>query len=371
MVRPAKRSISAPRVSRDEGRWAAVVARDRAADGTFFYSVATTGIYCRPSCPSRAANRSNVRFYDTCATAEAAGFRACKRCKPGEAAPDAKNAAMVIAACRAIENADTGPSLTGLAEQAGLSPFHFHRLFKTATGLTPKAYATAHRHKRVRDALPKSATVTDAIYASGFNSNGRFYASAKDVLGMTPANYKSGGSNADIMFAIGPCTLGAILVAATDKGVAAILMGDDAEELLRDLQDRFPKANLIGGDKAFDKLVARSIGLIEDPARAVDLPLDVQGTVFQHKVWAALKCIPAGTTVSYAEVAQSIGAPKSVRAVARACGANPVAVVIPCHRVVRNDGSLSGYRWGLERKRALLDREAGAGNTASKSKRRG
>jgi AraC family transcriptional regulator, regulatory protein of adaptative response / methylated-DNA-[protein]-cysteine methyltransferase len=359
MSRPAKPKQSAPGEQHNDWRWAAVMARDKEADETFYYSVATTGVYCKPSCPSRAAKRSNVHFHKTCAEAEAAGFRACKRCRPGQAPLDDRNAVMIIAACRVIESADVAPSLTALAAQAGLSRFHFHRIFKAATGLTPKAYATAHRHRSVREHLSKSARVTDAIYAAGYNSNGRFYANAKDVLGMTPANYKSGGAKSEMMFAVGPCTLGSILVAATKKGVAAILMGDDAEELLRDLQDRFPKANLIGGDKAFEKIVARSIRLVEDPTRAVELPLDVQGTVFQHKVWAALKTIPAGTTVSYADVAQNIGVPKSVRAVARACGANPVAVAIPCHRVVRNDGSLSGYRWGLDRKRALLDREAG------------
>jgi AraC family transcriptional regulator of adaptative response/methylated-DNA-[protein]-cysteine methyltransferase len=200
--------------------------------------------------------------------------------------------------------------------------------------------------------------VTDAIYESGFNTSGRFYAKADGVLGMTPGEYKMGGAKSDLMFAIGSCSLGAILVAATKKGVAAILLGDDPAELLRDVQDRFPKANFIGGDKAFEKLASRAISLVDAPERAKDLPLDIQGTAFQHKVWAALQCIPAGTTMSYADVAERIGAPKAARAVAGACGANPVAVIIPCHRVVRNDGSLSGYRWGLDRKRALLDREA-------------
>ena len=357
---PSLAKTKAPeKLSANDGRrWAAVMARDKSADGLFCYSVSTTGVYCRPSCPSRAANRENVRFHETYADAEAAGFRACKRCKPEDLSEDAKKMAIAVAACRAIESADLAPSFHELALQAGLSPFHFHRIFKAKTGLTPKAYATAHRHNRVRDNLRKSASVTDAIYASGFNSNGRFYADAGGVLGMTPENYRSGGANADMMFAISSCSLGAVLVAATLKGVAAILLGDDAAELLRDVQDRFPKANLKGGDKAFEKLAARAISLVNQPRPAADLPLDVQGTVFQHKVWAALKCIPAGTTVSYGEVARRIGAPKSVRAVASACGANPIAVIIPCHRVVRNDGCLSGYRWGLERKRKLLDREA-------------
>jgi AraC family transcriptional regulator of adaptative response/methylated-DNA-[protein]-cysteine methyltransferase len=371
MPRLAKPSNFAPPYGSEESRWAAVVARDKIADGTFYYSVATTGVYCRPSCPSRAANRKNVGFHETCAAAEAVGFRPCKRCRPRDDSVEVQHKAIAIAACRAIESAEVAPSLAELARQAGLSPFHFHRIFKAQTGVTPKAYGTAHRHNRVRDNLKTSASVTDAIYNSGFNTSSRFYAKAGAVLGMTPGDYKAGGANTDLMFAIGACSLGAILVAATKKGVAAILMGDDPAELLRDLQDRFPKENLIGGDKAFEKLAARAISIIEQPGSAIALPLDIQGTAFQHKVWAALQCIPSGTTVSYAGVAERIGAPKAVRAVAGACGANPVAVIIPCHRVVRNDGSLSGYRWGLERKRALLDREAKAGVAAPIHKRRG
>ncbi|MDP2313666.1 MAG: bifunctional DNA-binding transcriptional regulator/O6-methylguanine-DNA methyltransferase Ada [Pseudomonadota bacterium] len=339
-------------------RWARVAARDRAADGTFVYSVATTGIYCRPSCPSRAANPKNVRFHVTTADAERAGFRACKRCKPDQPPVEVQAAAKVAAACRAIEQADEAPTLAELAQAAGLSTFHFHRVFKGVTGVTPKAYAAAHRARRVRDQLSRSHTVTDAIYDAGYRSNGRFYADTNQVLGMTPRDFRAGGANAEIRFAVGQCTLGSILVAQSGKGVCAILLGDDPDALVRDLQDRFPKATLLGGDPAFEGLVGRVVGFVEAPGLGLDLPLDVRGTAFQHRVWQALRAIPAGTTASYTDVARSIGAPTAVRAVAAACAANAIAVAIPCHRVVKNDGSLSGYRWGVERKRALLAREA-------------
>jgi AraC family transcriptional regulator of adaptative response/methylated-DNA-[protein]-cysteine methyltransferase len=268
--------------------------------------------------------------------------------------------------CRVIEQADEMPSLDALAKLAGLSRFHFHRLFKAVTGVTPKAYADQHRARRVQDELTRSNTVTNAIYGAGFNSNGRFYAAANGRLGMTPTEYRAGGKHAVIRFAVGQCSLGAILVAATDKGICAIILGDDPDALVHELEDRFPKAKLIGGDKAFEKLVATVVGFVEAPNTGLDLPLDVRGTAFQHQVWRALRDIPAGSTATYAEVAARIGRPKAVRAVAQACATNPVAIAIPCHRVVRTDGALSGYRWGiarkrvllkLERKRALLDQE--------------
>jgi AraC family transcriptional regulator of adaptative response/methylated-DNA-[protein]-cysteine methyltransferase len=239
-----------------------------------------------------------------------------------------------------------------------MSRFHFHRIFKAVTGLTPKAYAAARRAERVRAELPRAGTVTEAIYEAGFNSNGRFYASASEMLGMTPTDYRSGGKRASIRFAVAECSLGSVLVAATDRGVCAILLGNDPEALVRDLQDRFPRAELIGGDAAFEQTVAAVLGMVEAPSRAVDLPLDVRGTAFQQRVWQALRTIPPGSTATYTDIADRIGAPKAVRAVAQACASNPVAIAIPCHRVVRNDGSLSGYRWGIERKRALLEREA-------------
>jgi AraC family transcriptional regulator of adaptative response/methylated-DNA-[protein]-cysteine methyltransferase len=343
----------------DDVKWAAIVAHDGAYDGRFYYSVDTTGIYCRPSCPSRRPNRANVRFHKTATDAEHAGFRACKRCKPNQSSLHQEHTAKVAQACQLIEQSEDAPKLGELAEAVGLSPYHFHRIFKSVAGLTPKAYATAHRHKRVRDKLSEGATVTKAIYDAGYNSNGRFYATASDVLGMAPGKFRAGGVDTAIRFAIGACSLGSVLVAASDKGVCAILLGDDPEALLHDLEERFPRAELIGGDAAFEQLAARVIGFVEAPQTGLDLPLDARGTAFQHRVWQALRDIPAGSTASYTEIARRIGSPKSVRAVASACAANPLAVAIPCHRVVRKDGDLSGYRWGVERKRILLDREAG------------
>jgi AraC family transcriptional regulator of adaptative response/methylated-DNA-[protein]-cysteine methyltransferase len=266
----------------------------------------------------------------------------------------------VAKACRAIQAAEDLPNLDALAGAAGMSRFHFHRIFKTLTGVTPKAYAAAHRAQRVRDELSRSATVTEAIYGAGFNSNGRFYATSSEVLGMTPTTFRSGGRGAAIRFAVTACSLGAILVAATDKGVCAILFGDDPGALVRDLQERFPRARLIGGDPDFERLVAKIVELVEAPALGAELPLDVRGTAFQRRVWQALRDIPVGSTASYADIARRIGSPRSVRAVAQACASNAIAVAIPCHRVVRSDGALSGYRWGEKRKRILLERESPA-----------
>jgi AraC family transcriptional regulator of adaptative response/methylated-DNA-[protein]-cysteine methyltransferase len=344
----------------DGARWAAVVARDPRADGTFFYSVRTTGVYCRPSCPSRRARRENVAFHATRADAERAGFRPCRRCRPDQPSVTERHAAIVAKACRAIEAAEEPPPLAELARQARLSPYHFHRVFKSLTGLTPRDYAAAQRARRARERLSRSRTVTEAVFDAGFNSSGRFYESAGQILGMTPTRYRAGGADTGIRFAVGQCTLGAILVACSSRGICAILLGDDPDMLLRDLQDRFPRARLIGGDRKFERLVARVVGFVERPELGLDLPLDIRGTAFQQRVWQALRRIPAGMTRSYADVARQIGAPKAVRAVAQACAANALAVAIPCHRVVRNDGALSGYRWGVERKRALLDRESAA-----------
>jgi AraC family transcriptional regulator of adaptative response/methylated-DNA-[protein]-cysteine methyltransferase len=344
-------------VERD-ARWAAVIARDRAADGSFVYSVSTTGVYCRPSCAARRANPANVRFHASCADAERAGFRPCLRCRPDQPPLAERQAAKVAEACRRIEAADEAPSLAELAQVAGLSPHHFHRLFRRVTGVTPKAYATACRARRVRDGLPRADTVTEAIYGAGFASSGRFYATADKLLGMTPSAYRAGGANTAIRFAVGECSLGSILVASSERGICAILLGDDPDVLVRELEDRFPRARLIGGEAGFEALIAQVVGFVEAPGRGLDLPLDLRGTAFQQRVWRALQEIPAGRTESYAAIARRIGAPSAVRAVARACAANRLAVAIPCHRVVRNDGALSGYRWGVERKRALLDREA-------------
>lgn len=342
----------------DDPRWARIVARDKTADGKFWYSVATTGVYCRPSCASRTANPKNVTIFDSVEAAKSAGFRACKRCNPDGQSVDAENSTLIAKACRMIEESEDEPSLEKLAEAMELSPSYFHRVFKATTGVTPKAYAAAHRASKVRRGLASGGTVTETIYCAGFNSSGRFYEKATDILGMTPAQYRDGGKNEEIKFAVGQTSLGAILVASSTKGVAAILLGDDPEELVRNLQDRFPKARLVGADPDYEALVARVVGFVEAPAIGLNLPLDVRGTAFQQRVWRALQEIPLGETISYAEVARRIGMPNAVRAVAGACAANKLAVAIPCHRVVRNDGALSGYAWGVERKRKLIDREA-------------
>ena len=358
---PEKTGVAAKRFTDDDSRWQAVVGRELAADGEFVYSVQTTGVYCRPTCAARMALRKNVRFHATCQDAKKAGFRPCKRCKPDSESLGSRHAAAVAQVCRTIEEADQVPSLTELATSVGLSSYYLHRVFKEHTGLTPKSYAAAHRSKRVRHELSKSATVTQAIYGAGFNSNSRFYESSNDMLGMTPNAFRTGGTGTVIRFAIGESWLGAILVAISDKGVCAILLGDDPSDLARDFQDRFPKAELLGGDAEFEQLIARVVGFLEMPSIGLDLPLDIRGTAFQQRVWEALRQIPVGSTASYAEIAERIGLPKSVRAVAQACGANSLAVAIPCHRVIRTDGSLSGYRWGVERKSKLLDREKETG----------
>ena len=341
-------------------RWEAVRRRDPAADGAFYYAVLTTGVYCRPSCAARTPRRENVAFHATPEAAERAGYRPCKRCRPNEAPLGERQAAAVAKACRLIERADTLPSLDALAKAAGLSRFYFHRIFRAVTGVTPKAYAAAHRAKLLRQGLSRGEKVTAAIYDAGFNSSSRFYEASSELLGMTPKQFRAGGAGAVIRFAIGECSLGTVLVAATAKGVCAIEFGDDPEALAHALQDRFPTARLVGGDAEFERLVAKVIGFIEAPGQMLDLPLDIRGTTFQQRVWRALRGIPAGSTASYAEIAKRIGRPRAVRAVAQACASNALAVAIPCHRVVRTDGAPSGYRWGVERKRLLLEREAKA-----------
>ncbi|CRM00995.1 MULTISPECIES: bifunctional DNA-binding transcriptional regulator/O6-methylguanine-DNA methyltransferase Ada [Pseudomonas] len=340
-------------------RWAAILTRDPKADTLFVYGVKTTGVYCRPSSASRLPRPENIEFFDTPAQAEAAGYRPSKRAVGDQTQRAAQHAQRVAMACRHIEQADTPLSLDALAKLAGLSPFHFHRVFKAVTGLTPKAYASAHRSRKVRAGLKGQHTVTDALYDAGFNSNSRFYASADQLLGMKPSDYRAGGAHNEILFAVGQCSLGAILVAQSARGVCAILLGDDPEQLVRELQDQFPKADLVGADRRFEQLIAQVVGFIEAPALGLDLPLDVRGTAFQERVWQALREIPLGSTASYAQIAEKIGAPTSFRAVAQACGANRLAVAIPCHRVVRSNGDVSGYRWGVERKRQLLERERG------------
>jgi AraC family transcriptional regulator of adaptative response/methylated-DNA-[protein]-cysteine methyltransferase len=339
-------------------RWTAVVMRDASANGSFYYSVATTGVYCLPSCPSKTALPKNVRFHATREEAEQAGFRPCKRCRPDQPALAIRHAARIAEACRLMEREVTAPPLAELARRAGMSPYHFHRLFKSIVGVTPRAYAVAQRAHKLRERLQRQDSITDAIFEAGYGSSSRFYEHADTLLGMTPTNFRQGGTAVEIRFAVGECSLGALLVASSARGICAISLGDDPEALVRALQDRLPRATLIGADSAYEAVIAQAVGLIDTPGQGFNLPLDIRGTAFQQRVWQALRNIPSGTTLSYAELAARIGKPGASRAVAGACAANMLAVAIPCHRVVRTDGSLSGYRWGVERKQALLEKEA-------------
>lgn len=338
-------------------RWAAIINRDKTADGLFVYAVKTTGIYCRPSCPSRRAKAEHIEFFIDNTAAEQAGYRPCKRCQPTQLSRAQQQVEKISQACRLIELAETPPKLNELAAQLGLSTFYFHRLFKAITGLTPKGYANATRSERIRAQLSHGGSVTDAIFEAGYNSSSRFYAQSQQLLGMTPTRYRKGGCDARLHFAVGESSLGAILVAKSELGVCAILLGDDPVQLVQQLQDKFPQANLVGGDAEFEQWVAQVVGCVEAPKLGLGLPLDIRGTAFQQRVWQALREIPIGETASYADIASRIGSPTAVRAVAGACAANILAVAIPCHRVIRQDGALSGYRWGVERKRLLLERE--------------
>ncbi|MCC6534477.1 MAG: bifunctional DNA-binding transcriptional regulator/O6-methylguanine-DNA methyltransferase Ada [Burkholderiales bacterium] len=349
-------STPKPAYDSDERRWQAVSTRDRHADGQFVYSVRTTGVYCRPSCGSRLPRRENVAFHRDAAAAERAGLRACKRCLPDR--PEDRYTAALARACRAIEAADSPLSLAHLAALAGLSRYHFQRIFTAVIGVTPKAYASACRRERLRGTLAsRQGSITAALYAAGFNSSSRFYAHAPGALGMTPSRYRNGAAGECIGYAFGVCSLGTILVAATAKGVCAIALGDRPQALLDELRERFPRAELVPAGDAFESTVARVVALVEQPSLALALPLDIRGTAFQQRVWQALAKIPAGETTSYAALAGRIGMPTAARAVGHACAANPLAVAIPCHRVLCADGMVSGYRWGEERKRALLERE--------------
>lgn len=341
----------------EDSRWAAVRERDSEAEGVFFYGVLSTGVFCRPNCPSRLAKRENVVFLDTLEEAEGAGFRACHRCRPKSSPLSCRQSDLMAIACRRIEDAEEFPNLASLAAAAGLSESHFHRMFKKYTGLTPKAYADGLRRQRVQKELLQSKSVTEGFYKAGFQSSGRFYAKSAAQLGMSPSSYRSGGAGTEIRFAVRDCSLGVVLVAATKRGICSILLGDNSLSLISDLQDRFRKAVFVAGDDDFELLVSQVVALADNREKKLSLPLDIQGTAFQIRVWEALLEIPWGETKSYSQIAEQIGQPKATRAVARACGSNPLAIAIPCHRVVRNDSSLSGYRWGIDRKAELLRRE--------------
>jgi AraC family transcriptional regulator, regulatory protein of adaptative response / methylated-DNA-[protein]-cysteine methyltransferase len=340
-----------------ERRWQAVVRRDAQADGEFVYAVRTTGVYCRPSCPSRAARRENVAFFDSADLAAAAGYRPCKRCRPDTLSQQQRRNVLVRQACQTIELNASAPTLAALAQQAGMSPYHFQRVFKAVTGLSPKAYHKAVLARRVTASLQAAPSVTAAIYDAGFNSTGRFYEAAPALLGMPPDSYRKGGKGEHIRYTVEPSTLGWIVVAATRRGICAIEFGDASQALADRIRARFPQAEFEPADDAFTRWVARVLRYIEQPRGVLDLPLDVQGTVLQHRVWQALQAIPAGQTASYGEIAKRLGQPQAHRAVAHACAVNPVAVAIPCHRAVRADGALAGYRWGIARKAELLRRE--------------
>jgi AraC family transcriptional regulator, regulatory protein of adaptative response / methylated-DNA-[protein]-cysteine methyltransferase len=345
------------RYTTDRQRWRALLKRDRAAEGEFVYSVATTGIYCRPGCPSRLPNRDNVQFFDRCSDAERAGFRACRRCDPVGPTQKQRQVEAVARACKVVAASEELPSLSALASAARVSRYHFHRVFKNVIGLTPRQYAAGLRGHRVRSELRKRASVTDAIYRAGYGANSRFYENSPDILGMTPREYKSGGSGISIHYAIAPCALGLLLVAATKRGICAVALGETPAALERELRGRFPGASIQQGGRLLNGKVRAVVRRANNPATSAELPLDVRCTAFQERVYQALKEIPVGGTATYKEIAARIGAPAAVRAVAGACAANPIALLIPCHRVVRTNGEISGYRWGIKRKRLLLKQE--------------
>lgn len=337
--------------------WAAVEARGAAADGSFYYGVKTTGVYCRPGCPSRRPLRANTVFFETIAAAEAAGLRACKRCRPSDASAASRHVAAVERACALLRTSKTMPTLADLADAAAISRFHFHRVFKQITGATPRDYARTHRVGTFAQKLDAGEKVTAAIYASGFGSSSRAYEAAPTILGMTPGARRRCGEGETIRFVTVATPLGWALVAATERGVCLTALGDDREPLCAMVQARFPAAKVIAEDRGLADWAERIVCFITAPEHSLDLPLDIRGTAFQARVWRALQKIPLGHTATYSEIARALGQPTAVRAVARACAANDLALAIPCHRVIREDGDLAGYRWGIERKRALLDRE--------------
>lgn len=355
--------------SEDDERWHAVQRRGQGVAGGFFYAVLTTGVYCRPSCAARTPRRENVVFFAAPAEAERAGYRACKRCRPNSETRERRQALLIAEVCRRIEQCEPAPGLDELARDAGLSPSHLHRVFKAVLGLTPKAYALARRAERLRTELHEQTSVTQAIYGAGYGSSSRFYESSQELLGMTPTLYRSGGPALDIRFAIGSSSLGLVLVGATPRGVCAILLGDERQALLDELAQRFPHASRRPAGAEFEHWVAQVVNWVENSRAGSELPLDIQGTAFQQRVWQALRSVAPGETVSYSELARAVGLPAGARAVAQACAANPLAVAIPCHRAVRKDGSLSGYRWGRHRKREMLKRESEAAAQADDARK--
>jgi AraC family transcriptional regulator, regulatory protein of adaptative response / methylated-DNA-[protein]-cysteine methyltransferase len=343
-----------------EACWRAVENRDAGADGSFLYGVRTTGVYCRPGCASRRPLRANTEFFETTEAARAAGFRPCKRCRPTDDSAASRHLAAVEKACALLQNSEAMPSLAELADAAGISRFHFHRVFKQITGTTPRDYARTHRLGQFGERLAAGQPVAEAIYASGFGSSSRAYEAAPVGLGMTPGARRRGGNGETIRFVTVSTPLGWALVAATERGICMTALGDDRDQLASALRQRFPAAEVIAEDGGLRQWADRIVRFITAPGENLDLPLDIRGTAFQARVWRALQKIPLGKTASYAEVAAVLGQPKAVRAVAQACAANKLALIVPCHRVIRSDGDLGGYRWGVERKRSLLTRERAA-----------
>ena len=342
-----------------ERRWRAVLARDRRYDGAFVYAVRSTGIYCRPSCASRKPRRDRVTFFPVPEAAEHAGFRPCRRCRPSAANPADPRVALVREVCRAIDAQPDAPArLAALSERAGTTPHRLLRAFRAVLGLSPRQYRDERRLDRFKIQLKRRKQVSPALYEAGYGSTSRVYERAHAQLGMTPATYGRGGAGTRIAFAVVPCALGRLLVAATARGICRISLGDDADALERGLAAEFPAATIARDDDTLRHWVAEITAHLDGRQPTLELPLDVRATAFQRRVWEALRNIPYGSTRSYSEVARAVGNAKATRAVARACAANPVAIVVPCHRVVREDGDLGGYRWGVQRKRAFLKQEA-------------
>ncbi len=341
----------------DAARYRAFTARDERAEGHFIVAVKTTGIYCRPNCPARPPKRENIEFFDDIASARRAGYRSCLRCKPDEPSQSTRVAKLITQACRRLERDEEVPRVSDLARAAGFSEGRFHKLFKQATGLSPKQYALAKRVEKFRDRLKGGETVTAALYDSGFNSSSRAYEASRR-LGAKPRDVKTGGAALTLKTGVARCSLGYVGIAMSERGLCALAFGDSAKAAREAVQSRFPKAQLVDAEHELQKALARVVALVEEPTGALDLPLDIRGTAFQERVWQALRRIPAGKTRSYGEIAKAIGEPGASRAVAQACGANKIAVAIPCHRVVASDGGLGGYHFGTRRKKALLAKES-------------
>jgi AraC family transcriptional regulator of adaptative response/methylated-DNA-[protein]-cysteine methyltransferase len=342
--------------------WEAVQQRDPAYDGAFVYAVRTTGVYCRPTCPSRRPHRHNVEFFEQMDAAEAAGYRPCQRCTPRQPDQPEPLAETVIAVCRYLEGEhESAPTLDDLAARFNVSPYHLQRTFKRLVGVSPRQYADAHRRDRLKAGLRAGRAVTEAVYDAGYGGSSSFYEGAGAALGMSPVVYREGGRDVNVNYTVVPCKLGYLLVGATERGVCAIRLADSADAARDELLREFPRATVAPASDSLDGWVSAVVAYINGEATRIDLPLDIQATAFQRKVWEALRAIPYGSTRTYSQVAEAIGQPTAARAVAAACAHNPVAMAVPCHRVVRAGGDLSGYRWGVARKRALLRQEAAAG----------